>query len=379
MFILRCKRHVFLDIPGDLNVLIKMPADISNSSSEDEEDTQTTASTDLPKRIVTKPNAYKCPEDFVSFTHKPCSGTLSNILKNKNTELWLIKAPASFNPERFSGVAVPLSGLQTVRVPAAAPGAEAASGGGLRQGLYSVLAAKRSPTDLHLLTAAGPASARVLCGPSFSGVLNVCEIYGDSGDALLRPQAIPAAPAPVIPPGLKQRFLPFGSKTPTLTCVAESELDAGATGPSSATLLPRVVKHFPTEEEMMTAEERRKERKRRKREMRIKLESEDPAEEGVEVKLEAEEEEERMESIEAGLLEERRRKKKRKKDKERARERGAAGALEEALGEVEADCEVKSEEEVVVVKCEPIDFSYEDHEGSAKRKKKKRKSRAEED
>ncbi|XP_056467770.1 CD3e molecule, epsilon associated protein [Gadus chalcogrammus] len=344
-----------------------MPADISNSSSEDEEDTQTTASTDLPEQIVTKPNAYKCPEDFVSFTHKPCSGTLSNSLKNKNTELWLIKAPASFNPERFSGVAVPLSGLQTVRVPAAAPGAEAASGGGLRQGLYSVLAAKRSPTDLHLLTAAGPASARVLCGPAFSGVLNVCEIYGDSGDALLRPQAIPAAPAPVIPPGLKQRFLPFGSKTPTLTCVAESELDAGATGPSSATLLPRVVKHFPTEEEM-TAEERRKERKRRKREMRIKLESGDPAEEGVEVKLEAVEEEERMESIEAGLLEERRRKKKRKKDKERARERGAAAALEEALREVE-----------VVVKCEPIDFSYEDHEGSAKRKKKKRKSRAEED
>uniref|UniRef100_A0A8C5B973 DNA-directed RNA polymerase I subunit RPA34 n=1 Tax=Gadus morhua TaxID=8049 RepID=A0A8C5B973_GADMO len=345
-----------------------MPADISNSSSEDEEDTQTTASTDLPKRIGKLNLLNDCPEDFVSFTHKPCSGTLSNILKNKNTELWLIKAPASFNPERFSGVAVPLSGLQTVP-----------SGGGLRQGLYSVLAAKRSPTDLHLLTAAGPASARVLCGPAFSGVLNVCEIYGDSGDALLRPQAIPAAPAPVIPPGLKQRFLPFGSKTPTLTCVAESELDAGATGPSSATLLPRVVKHFPTEEEMMTAEERRKERKRRKREMRIKLESEDPAEEGVEVKLEAEEEEERMESIEAGLLEERRRKKKRKKDKERARERGAAGALEEALGEVEADCEVKSEEEVVVVKCEPIDFSYEDHEGSAKRKKKKRKSRAEED
>ncbi|CAL8347967.1 unnamed protein product [Arctogadus glacialis] len=358
-----------------------MPADTSNSSSEDEEDTQTTASTDLPKRIVTKHNAYKCPEDFVSFTHKPCSSTLSNSLKNKNTELWLIKAPASFNPERFSGVAVPLSGLQTVRVPVAAPGAEAASGGGLRQGLYSVLAAKRSPTDLHLLTAAGPASARVLCGPAFSGVLNVCEIYGDSGDALLRPQAIPAAPAPVIPRGLKQRFVPFGSKTPTLTCVAESELDAGATGPSSATLLPRVVKHFPTEEEMTEEEERRKERKRRKRELRIKLESEDPPEEAVEVKLEAEEEEEeeRMESIEAGLLEERRRKKKRKKDKERQRERDAAGALEEALREVEADCEVKEEEEVVVVKCEPIDFSYEDHEGSAKRKKKKRKSRAEED
>ncbi|CAL8334592.1 unnamed protein product [Boreogadus saida] len=366
-----------------------MPAGISNSSSEDEEDeedTQTTASTDLPKQIVTKHNAYKCPEDFVSFTHKPCSSTLSNSLKNKNTELWLIKAPASFNPERFSGLAVPLSGLQTVRVSPAAPGAEAASGGGLRKGLYSVLAAKRSPTDLHLLTAAGPASARVLCGPAFSGVLNVCEIYGDSGDALLRPQAIPAAPAPAIPPGLKQRFLPFGSKTPTLTCVAESEMDAGTTGPSSATLLPRVVKHFPREE--MTEEERRKERKRRKRELRIKLESEAPVEEGVEVKLEAEEEvkleaeeeEERMESIEAGLLEERRRKKKRKKDRARERELGAAGALEKALGEVEADCEVKEEVvEEVVVKCEPIDFPCEDHEGSAKRKKKKRKSRAEED
>ncbi|CAL8352584.1 unnamed protein product [Lota lota] len=366
-----------------------MPGDTSNSSIEDEENSPTTSPTSLPKPIVTKHSAYECPDDFVPFTHKPCSSTLSSSLKNKNSELWLIKAPASFNPERFSGVAVPLSGLQTVRV--AAPGAEAASDEGARQCLYSVLGANSNPAHLHLLTAADPASDRVVCGPAFSGVLNVCEIYGDSGDALLHPQAIPAAPAPVIPPGLKQRFLPFGSKTPTLTCVAESELDADATGPSSATLRPRVVKHFPTEEEM-TEEERRKERKRRKREKRIKIESQEPG--GgvatvveVEVKMEPvgmpfQEKVERTESIEAGLLfqeeggvpEERRKKKKRKKDKEK--ERDAVQASEEVLGEVEGGYGVKEEE--VVVKCEPMDFSYEDLEGSVKKKKKKRKSKVEE-
>ena len=50
-------------------------------------------------------------------------------------------------------------------------------------------------------------------------------------------------------------------------------------------------------------------------------------------------------------------------------------------GESKEEEAVKEEEllkEEVVVKCEPMDVSYEDLEGSAKRKKKKRKSRAEE-
>ncbi|KAJ3590240.1 hypothetical protein NHX12_008194 [Muraenolepis orangiensis] len=352
-----------------------MSSDTSNSSSEDEENSPTTAPTSLPKRKVMKHNAYKCPDDFVSFTHKPCSSTLANSLKNTNSELWLIKAPASFNPERFNGVAVPLSGLQTVRV---------AAEGSAPHCLYSVLGSTRTPADLRLLTADGPASDQsVVCGPAFSGVLNVCQLDAGEGALLRRPQTIPAAPRPAAPPGLKQRFLPFGSKMPTLTCVAESELEADAAGPSSATLRPLVVKHFPMEEDM-TEEERRRERKRRRKERRIKTEILDPV--GVamaEVKMEAigkeeGEGEEEGQSMEAGLpfreeggtMEERRKKKKKRK-KDKGKERVVTQALEE-----------KKEEEVEAgygeVKCEAVDLAYEDIEGSAKKKKKKRKIKVDE-
>lgn len=46
-----------------------------------------------------KTTRYQCPADFVSFCHKPCSSTFTARLKKNKTELWLIKAPASFNPE----------------------------------------------------------------------------------------------------------------------------------------------------------------------------------------------------------------------------------------------------------------------------------------
>lgn len=46
-----------------------------------------------------KTTRYQCPADFVSFCHRPCSSTLTESLKDKKNELWLIKAPASFNPE----------------------------------------------------------------------------------------------------------------------------------------------------------------------------------------------------------------------------------------------------------------------------------------
>ncbi len=46
-----------------------------------------------------KTTRYQCPADFVSFCHEPCSSTLTESLKNNRNELWLIKAPASFNPE----------------------------------------------------------------------------------------------------------------------------------------------------------------------------------------------------------------------------------------------------------------------------------------
>ncbi|KAF1393576.1 hypothetical protein PFLUV_G00017480 [Perca fluviatilis] len=357
-----------------------MPRHVSSSSSEDEEDNNTTESPVKQKETDKKTTRFQCPADFVSFCHKPCSTTLTESLTDNN-ELWLIKAPASFNPERFSGIKLPLSGLQTVKVPTAAGGAN--TGGG--QQIYSILASAHGTSDLRLLTSDKQSSDAVVFGPMFSGLLNVCESYGDSR-ANRAPQVIPAAPAPSIPPGLRQRFHPFGSKTPTLTCVAESEADGAAFGPSSATLRPLVVKRFVEEtwqeDEEEEEEEGRKKKKKKKKEKRIKAECGEEAEaEGVvrvkeEPVAEPEVQDEVMMELpfqEGDVLEERRKKKKKKKDKEREdREREE---VEEGL-----EPSVRVKEENVTVKCEPIDILYGDVvEGSGKKKKKKKKSKTDDD
>nr|XP_033487450.1 CD3e molecule, epsilon associated protein [Epinephelus lanceolatus] len=347
-----------------------MPRDISSSSSEDEEDNNATESHEKQKETDKKASRYQCPADFVSFHHKPCSSTLTESLKNNKNELWLIKAPASFNPECFSGIKVPLSGLQTLKVPTAAGGAKTGSG----QQIYSILASTHGTSDLCLLTRDKQSSDTMVFGPSFSGLMNVCESYGDSSTNQA-PQVIPAAPAPSIPPGLKQRFHPFGSKTPTLTCVAESEVDGAAFGPSSATLRPLVVKRFVEEtwQEEEDEEEGRKKKKKKKKEKRIKTEREEEVEEVVRVKEEpvTEVQDEVMMELplqEGDVSEERRKKKKKKRDRER----------EEVEEGIEPSVMVKEEE--VTVKCEPMDPSYGDVvEGSGKKKKKKKKSKTDDE
>ncbi|XP_029302022.1 DNA-directed RNA polymerase I subunit RPA34 isoform X2 [Cottoperca gobio] len=307
---------------------------------------------------------YQCPADFVSFCHKPCSSTLTESLKNNNNELWLIKAPASFNPECFSGIKVPLSGLQTLKVPTAAGGAKTGSG----QQIYSILASTDGTSELRLLTSNKHSSDSVVFGPTFSGQLNVCESYGDIS-ANQAPQVIPAAPAPSIPSGLKQRFHPFGSKTPTLTCVAESEADGDAFGPSSATLQPLVVKRFVEETWQEEDEEGRKKKKKKRKEKRIKTEGVEEAEEVLRVKREPVTEIQdkvMMElPVQEGHVLQEKRKKKKKKDRERQE-------VEEGL---EPSVSVKVE-----VKCEPINTSYGDVvEGSGKKKKKKKKNKTDDD
>ncbi|XP_070685895.1 DNA-directed RNA polymerase I subunit RPA34-like [Pempheris klunzingeri] len=330
-----------------------MPRDVSSSSSEDESDDRSPTE---PKETDKKTTRYQCPADFVSFCHEPCSSTLIESLKNNKNELWLIKAPASFNPECFKGIQVPLTGLQTLKVPTAAGGANTGSG----QQVYSLLASTHGTANLRLLTSDKQASDAGVFGPAFSGLLNVYESFGDSS-ANQAPQVIPAAPAPSIPPGLKQRYHPFGSKTPTLTCVAESEADGAAFGPSSTTLRPLVVKRLieetwqKDEEEEEEEEEGRKKKKKKKKEKRIKTEQNDVVVELVQVKEEpvAEIQEEVM--MEGDVLEERRKKKKKKKDREREE-------VEEGV-----------KEEDITVKCEPIDTQYGDVvKGSGKKKKKKK-------
>lgn len=277
--------------------------------------------------------------------------------------------PPLLPPSSFSGMKVPLSGLQTLKVPAAAGGAKTGSG---RQ-IYSVLGSTHGTSELCLLTGDKRSSDGVVFGPAFSGLLNVCENYGDSSTNQA-PQVIPAAPAPSIPPGLKQRFHPFGSKTPTLTCVAESEMDGAAFGPSSTTLRPLVVKRFAEETWQPEGEEEEegRKKKKKKKEKRIKTERE---EESVSVEVKVEPVTEIQDDVtmelpvrEADVSEERRKKKKKKKDRER----------EEVEEGVEPSVRVKVEQ--VTVKSEPVDTLYGDvAEGSAKKKKKKKKSKTDDD
>lgn len=277
--------------------------------------------------------------------------------------------PPLLPPSSFSGMKVPLSGLQTLKVPAAAGGAKTGSG----HQIYSVLGSTHGTSELCLLTGDKRSSDGVVFGPAFSGLLNVCENYGDSSTNQA-PQVIPAAPAPSIPPGLKQRFHPFGSKTPTLTCVAESEMDGAAFGPSSTTLRPLVVKRFAEETWQPEGEEEEegRKKKKKKKEKRIKTEREESSV-SVEVKVEPVTEIQddvtmELPVREADVSEERRKKKKKKKDRER----------EEVEEGVEPSVRVKVEQ--VTVKSEPVDTLYGDVvEGSAKKKKKKKKSKTDDD
>uniref|UniRef100_A0A665TR37 CD3e molecule, epsilon associated protein n=1 Tax=Echeneis naucrates TaxID=173247 RepID=A0A665TR37_ECHNA len=292
-----------------------------------------------------KATRYRCPADFVSFCHKPCSSTLAESLKDKKNELWLIKAPVNFNPEWW---------VQCPLVPSAAGGDKTGS----RKQTYGILASSHTNSELRLLTSNKHSSGAVF-GPTFSGLLNVCEDYGGSS-ANWAPQAIPTAPAPSIPLDLKQRFQPFGCKTPTLTCVAEDKVEGATFSHTSTNLCPLAVKRsiekagYDEEEQ-----EGRKKKKKRKKEKSIKIEREETVSVKEEPVDEIQDDVTMALPVQEGDILQKRKKKKHRKQEE----------VEEG---------VKVEE--VVVKCEPMDSSFGDAvEVSGKKKKKKKKSKTDND
>ncbi|XP_029536388.1 DNA-directed RNA polymerase I subunit RPA34-like [Oncorhynchus nerka] len=326
-----------------------MSNDVS-SSSDEASDTE-----EVPQKRRKQASRYQCPADFVAFAHKPCASTLIERVCEDNTELWLIKAPSSFNPDSFSSLKMPLSGLQTMQAPAQ----QSCSGGNIRQ-IYSVLGGPSGAADLHLLTSHPQTLDLVVCAPAFSGLLNICESYGDCSTNQT-PIAIPATPAPTVPPGLRQRFQPFGSRTPTLSRLMEDTPD---TPLPSTPETPFRVTLDPGEE--------RKSKKKKKKDKLIKTEE---MEEGIRVKQEllemthSPEEPYKPPGQEAELSEEKRKKKKKKKDKDKDR-----GEVEDT---VYSSFNVIKKE--VEVKVEPMDSSYGEVEDSGKRKKKVKKNRHEDD
>lgn len=163
----------------------------SSSSSEDEECSSAAPAKPQPT-TESRNTRFQCPADFVSFSYKP-SSTLSS---DSSTELWLIKAPASFNPQSFSGVQLPLRSLETVSVPSA-DGTEMP---------YSVLGSSSNNSELRLL------APNAELAPPFSGLISISESHGVRGaDQALH--VIPAIPPPSLPAGLKQRFQYFQTTT----------------------------------------------------------------------------------------------------------------------------------------------------------------------
>lgn len=164
----------------------------SSSSSSEDEECSTAAPAEPQPTTESRRTRFQCPADFVSFRYKP-SSTLSS---DSSTELWLIKAPASFNPQSFSGVQLPLRSLETVSVPSA-DGTEMP---------YSVLGSSSNNSELRLL------APNTKLAPPFSGLISISESHGDRGtDQALH--VIPAVPPPSLPTGLKQRFQYFQTTT----------------------------------------------------------------------------------------------------------------------------------------------------------------------
>lgn len=244
----------------------------------------------------------------------------------------------------FSSLKMPLSGLQTMQAPA-----QQTHGGGNTRQIYSVLGGPSGAADLRLLTSHPQTLNLVVCAPAFSGLLNICEGYGDCSTNQT-PIAIPATPAPTVPPGLRQRFQPFGSRTPTLSrLMADTPLPSSPETPLRVTLDP--------------GEERKSKKKKKRKDKLIKTEEEE--EEVVRVKQElldmSPEESYELPGQEAELSEEKKRKKKKKK---KDKDRGEAG------GTVDLSFNVIKQE--VEVKVEPMDCSYGDVEDSGKKKKMKK-------
>ncbi|XP_048355281.1 DNA-directed RNA polymerase I subunit RPA34 isoform X1 [Sphaerodactylus townsendi] len=147
------------------------------------------------------PPRFKRPADFSASPF--CSGLplAQEMLEGSSKELWLIRAPASFSPESLSGHSVPLLGFQTLK----------ASQPDSAKKTFHIQTTLEHLGGAQLLLPLGHGD-HLTCSIPFSSSLSICEKYGGSSNSQsLFP--VVARPAPQIPGGLRQRFLPFGNRT----------------------------------------------------------------------------------------------------------------------------------------------------------------------
>ncbi|KAM4696725.1 DNA-directed RNA polymerase I subunit RPA34 [Rhinophrynus dorsalis] len=138
---------------------------------------------------------FQCPLNF-----KPIAESEGAVSSDPDTEVWLIKAPADFNPESFSSHRIPLSGhkVQKVKVD------------GVRK-LYHIMASPSADTTCRaLLPQEGGSGDRIACTPPFQGVITLADAQGENTAI----HSIPDRPPVAIPEGLKLRYCPFGAVAP---------------------------------------------------------------------------------------------------------------------------------------------------------------------
>ncbi|KAJ8280841.1 hypothetical protein GJAV_G00059730 [Gymnothorax javanicus] len=297
-----------------------------------------------PSRRHTK---YQCPADFVLCDFRACASTSLESENDCNTELWLIKAPVNFNPDSLSGVRIPTLGLETVRP---------RSGD---QQVYSICSRPVTAGSARLLTTGSQRPGDSLCAPAFSGLINICESYGNC-QANQSPLAIPACPAPVIPEGLRQRFQPFGSRTLSKqgTEVQESLAQGHIDLPTAA----KRVKLDPEEGNIL------KKKKKKKKEKHLKLVKDEVVEEEISATeshslLVTSQDMFQEPATGEEMVVEKKKKKKKSKDREKEEIEDGGKAVETGLG-------VKEE---VLVKTEPLDLACGDVDTLVKKVKKRKK------
>ncbi|KAI5759592.1 CD3EAP [Gulo gulo luscus] len=147
---------------------------------------------------------FSCPPNFIAtFPASDPTRFSLEVLRDPDTELWLIQAPVDFAPDCLNGRLVPLSGSQIVKGKLAG-----------KRHRYRVLRSSGPQAgEAILLAPSGEAGGGLTCAPAPQGSLRIFDGPQESPPGTLL-QPIPASPPPQIPPGLRPRFCAFGGSLP---------------------------------------------------------------------------------------------------------------------------------------------------------------------
>ncbi|XP_053328934.1 DNA-directed RNA polymerase I subunit RPA34 [Spea bombifrons] len=138
---------------------------------------------------------FQCPLNF-----EPAAEYDGRSSGDPDTEIWLIKTPADFNPESFNSHRFPLSGYKKQKVKV----------DGIRR-FYHVRSSPCENTPCRAFLPQDVESGQKLaCGPTFQGIITLADGHADPSEV----HPIPDRPPLRIPENLKQRYRPFGATDP---------------------------------------------------------------------------------------------------------------------------------------------------------------------